>query len=369
MDALNNHADPVRVAGLTKAQLRIVMRHAQLRAVGADGLFLQQIPKMERSYDICLAAVQQNGLALEFVPANDYGRVIGSRLMNLVAEAIRQNPRAIQFIPPFITDHEITHFVLTHPAALEFLPERFRTHAFYLSIVFSQSTFIQYIPPEFQTDKLCLLAIKRSLHVATVFEHMHNKSEDRCVFLVQNWWTILSVMSRELQTPRVCRAALDASGGQAIHCIKEQGQNPRACMAAIELGNATAFSLIRDKTPELCMAAVQFDADSLQFVPPEVMTEDMCLMAVKQRGYTLRWVPPALKTPRVIKVAFKQSGLAIRGIPPAEQTTARCLRAVFNDPRAMIHISTPTTLVRVAAWCTRVAQRMVGKEGIDEGDE
>lgn len=70
-----------------------------------DGLLLKNIPVDRRTFAVCLSAVMQNGLALQYVPVHTYG---------LEKVAFEQNPSSIQYfkggpadiiinIPPIIT--------------------------------------------------------------------------------------------------------------------------------------------------------------------------------------------------------------------------------------------------------------------------
>jgi len=72
--------------------MRITKMEWELKLIAyvqKDGLLLADIPIDRRTYAVCLTAVMQTGLALQYVPVHIY---------ELEKVAIEQNPSAIQYV-------------------------------------------------------------------------------------------------------------------------------------------------------------------------------------------------------------------------------------------------------------------------------
>jgi len=89
--------------------------------VQQNGLALQFVPPEMRNSDICKIAVQQNGLALEFVPSN----MINSDICKI---AVQQNGAALHLIPPEKRDSDICKIAVQQDGlALEFVQQNQNT--------------------------------------------------------------------------------------------------------------------------------------------------------------------------------------------------------------------------------------------------
>jgi hypothetical protein len=62
------------------------------------------------------------------------------------------------------------------------------------------------------------------------------------------------------------------------------------------------FTLIQNKTPEICLEAIKQNGGMLEFV--ENQTEELCLEAVKQNGYAVKHV--IIQTKEICETALKQ---------------------------------------------------------------
>jgi len=90
------------------------------------------IPVSRRTEQVCLAAVRQNGLALQYIDDEKITREI-------YLAAVRQNGLALKYVP-----------------------EKMRTEQVYLAAVTQNGQALQYIPEEMRTLALCIIAIKNS---------------------------------------------------------------------------------------------------------------------------------------------------------------------------------------------------------------
>jgi len=100
------------------------------------------------------------------------------------------------------------------------------------------------------------------------------------------------------------------------------------------------FSIIpRDeRTEEVCLTAVQQNADALGDIDPDKQTETVCLAGVKQDGLVLRFIDPEKQTEAIYLAAVEQVGIALRFIDPEKLTEAVCLAAVKQNARVLRYI-------------------------------
>jgi len=73
--------------------------------------------------------------------------------------------------------------------------------------------------------------------------------------------------------------------------------------------------LKEEKTAEVCLEAVMFAGQTLQYVPPELRSAQVCLEAVNRFGWALKWVPPELRTAELCAAAVRQFARAIEHVP------------------------------------------------------
>ncbi len=68
-------------------------------------------------------------------------------------------------------------------------------------------------------------------------------------------------------------------------------------------------------TREMCLAAVQQNGWSLNYVPRRLRDVELCLAAVRQRGDALEFVPNELKDRVICQAAVQQDGRALQHVP------------------------------------------------------
>lgn len=89
-----------------------------------DGLKLSEVPIKYRTETMCLAAVEQNGLALQFVPEKlRYTRDFTQKEKRLSFAAVRQNGLALEFVPSDDNSYEdiARNAIRQNPMSVEFL--------------------------------------------------------------------------------------------------------------------------------------------------------------------------------------------------------------------------------------------------------
>jgi hypothetical protein len=149
-----------------------------------DGLELFYVKK--QTYEICLAAVKQNGLAWAFIRNKEYK-------VDLYEEAIKSNARTIELV-------------------IEKSP------TINLFSVIRNCWSLQYI--EDQTLWMCLIAVKQ--HGETL-EFVKDQTEEICLEAVKENGLALRFVKE--QTPEICRTAL-RQNPKSIEFVKNFDYTP-----------------------------------------------------------------------------------------------------------------------------------------------
>lgn len=181
-----------------------------------------------------------------------------------------------------------------------------------------------------QTDELCLLAVNRD---AYNLAYVCNQTEEICLAAVEQEWPVISFVRN--QTLDVCFAAYKQNH-EALLYIKDRKMRDRIMAhydskedtdLVSKVEKQTASYTIRDwiihtvnhgwntlafaeQTPELCMAAVQYNGMLLQFIHKQ--TPELCMAAVSQNGRALTFVHE--QTPEIVVCAVEQNLNAIERV-------------------------------------------------------
>lgn len=97
------------VTGLNKANTDnyTVSESTLCKGMSTNGMFLQYVREQDRSHNVCLAAVKQNGMSFCYVPQSQSGVAVADALSasdplpedNVAIEALKSNGLALQFMP------------------------------------------------------------------------------------------------------------------------------------------------------------------------------------------------------------------------------------------------------------------------------
>ena len=88
--------------------------------------------------------------------------------------------------------------------------------------------------------------------------------------------------------------------------------------------NPSYFIDVYEKTPELCLAAVQKMGYVLRQIPKKLQNEAICKAAVEQDGRALKYVSKKILNEELCTIAVKQNGLAISSVPDKIITKEVC---------------------------------------------
>ena len=117
-------------------------------------------------------------------------------------------------------------------------------------------------------------------------------------------------------------------------------------LASVE-EDGMAIQRVRDKTRDLCLAAVKQNGVALLYVPKGLREDyDICLAAVKQNGSVLPLVPDKFKQ-ELAMTAVEKDGLALQYVQ--HQTHDLCMAAINQNAHALRYVKDPTIDLCLAA--------------------
>ncbi|HWS28307.1 MAG TPA: DUF4116 domain-containing protein [Xanthomonadales bacterium] len=212
-----------------------------------DGLALRNIPQDEQTPELCLAAVQRNGLALEYA---------GHKSEEICARALAQNGLALEFVGDAPTPQQIEIALRQNGLALKFLPAR---------------------------------------------------SAEQCLLAVQHNGMALRLLTPQEKTPAICRAALRQCG-EALPYVPASLRTTE--MYVLAVGNSVkAMGMIRpsERSLEVCTAAIDHDPMALAWVPDELRSVELCLRAVEKWSGAQQYVPAAIFSEVLIALAVRRN--------------------------------------------------------------
>jgi hypothetical protein len=223
-----------------------------LAAVQKNGLQLNAVPEQFKTLEICLAAVSQNSGAIKDVPAE------------LLTAVLKQNPNAVKGLSGKQSG-VLSAFVAENGLYLEFAPEKLKTPELYLAAVTQNGMALQFVPEKQRTKEILLAAVNQNGMAVQFLPKTMNMSGS---FASVVWSSIL----RE-----VCFAAV-SQNGLALQVVPD---NYRLTSSS-------------DKT-DVNFAAVTQNGMALQFVFEALKTKELCRAAVAQNSMALQFVPEKLR--------------------------------------------------------------------------
>lgn len=102
--------------------------------------------------------------------------------------------------------------------------------------------------------------------------------------------------------------------------------------------NPSYFIDVYEKTPELCLAAVEKDGYVLRKIPKTIQNEEICKAAVKQNGFALKHVSKKILNQELCSIAVRQNGFALSDVPEKMITKELCVMAVSKTGKAIRYV-------------------------------
>lgn len=103
--------------------------------------------------------------------------------------------------------------------------------------------------------------------------------------------------------------------------------------------NPSYYIDIYEKTPELCLVAVQSKGYVLRQIPKTIQNEAICKAAVEQDGCALKYVSKKILNKELCSIAIQQNGFALSDVPDQMITKELCEMAVVKTGKAIAYVS------------------------------
>ncbi|GHV79707.1 hypothetical protein AGMMS49944_14980 [Spirochaetia bacterium] len=235
---------------------------------------------LPQPYDLCKAALEHDGLALQYVR---------EKTAELCDIALRKNGAALQFVPPELHTIERYFLAVAHSAAaLAFVDARPCTADEYCDIcemVFNdhgedanmslvdRETFIKAQNGEARYNHLCKLAAENGR-----LEGIAQPTAKLCEIAVKKNPNALAFVPEDLLTANLCRIAVEKDAN-ALRYVPEYFRTNDLCLDAVNK-NPKVLQYVKEQTPEVCRAAIKKQAGVISQVRDQ--TEDLCWFALEQ---------------------------------------------------------------------------------------
>jgi hypothetical protein len=374
-----------------------------LAAVMSDGEALQYVK--DQTYDICKAAVENDPSAIQYVKeqtediceialqeCGSFLEYIKNQTPELCLKACQMTGSAIQFAKyktPEVCEAAVRRDGLALAYIVKKTPELIRLAleedgralkwvrnqtAELCQMAVEQSPHaLYYVQPSFQTEELCLNALRSNRHA------WHSFWDEGCI-----------LAKLVIQTPEICELAVRLDPENILH-VKSEFLTETLLQVALESEGRlitrmkvttvqmwkwalTNYAKLIQQLPinhkdrkELFEYALGRNGSCLQFLKHAERTRELCLIAVgaKEGGYSV-WdlIPKELKsdeelqlqfvtsfpyqfwrlksrlTERVCLVALANNGMGLRHV--TKQTPEICLAAVRNRGKALQYVNRQT---------------------------
>lgn len=264
-----------------------------LHKLEMNGMMLRNLD-MEQTEDMCLTAVKQNGMALQFVK---------DKTLRVNLAAVEQNGLAIQFIPyKDRAKHVMFSAIRNNPKAL--LLMEYMSYDLCIDAIKMDYTMMQYI--DNPSPKLIEEAIKIEPGVVNYIKN-------------DNTFDISDDANKNV----VDLEQLEQDG-LLLKNVPKNKQTEEMCITAINQ-NPNAYYYVRIRTPTVLLTAVKKNPWLIEEMSRSEQTEEMCLEAVSRAGATLMHIYDSIKNDKICITAVKQLHFAMFYVPP------RCIQAVRNS--------------------------------------
>lgn len=187
-------------------------------AVKLNGRVLKYVPKKWFTTEMCIFAVREDGMAIQYVFDN-CDLIKKQDLSKICFEAVKE-----------------------YGAALQHIRRELRTKKLCKAAIRNCGNALQFVPWEFRTAKLCLEAVIVTGHA-------------------------ISYIADKLITPKMCSAAVNQNGCALMNIPKNLRSVDLSLKAVTENGRALNYVLVKHRTPNICSVAVNNYKNAMKWVP------------------------------------------------------------------------------------------------------
>ena len=333
-----------------------------MAAVKDNGSALEYVPEEFLTPELCLAAVERSGFALRFVPAE-------MKTEALCLAACRTYGVALKYVPESMRTKEMYQAaVKTSGEALELVPEDERTPEMYLDSACEDKVAFRFIPNDFVTPDFCAEVVFRT--GAYRFQDLPKKYKTPKTVekVIEKRPEVFWDLPREYCSETVCKSALQGLKYPSFAAMVQErpeifGKLPPALYdreAAMAFVTSDYYEkqvvpipgydfnceikghwMVHKKEKyympgmlqwrDVAERMVAHDWRMTYDLPAAFRDAEMYKIALKQGGLPLSMVPENLLTKEIYQTAFEADSSCIRSVPKEMITREMCYTAAKEN--------------------------------------
>jgi hypothetical protein len=331
---------------------------------------LEYVPSANRTSELCMLAVEHNGLALKHVPGV-------TNYLDICKKAVEQNGLALQYIHNNNKYLYNRKAVIQNGLALKYVPEN-QKESNCVQAVKQNGWALQYVPDINKSNDVCEIALKQNglvlqhIDPALIINITDEEYFDMCKTAIeQNVFAlefVKTVFMKPEQYYEICKIAV-TNNSDTLQFVRANKITHEQYYEICELtvtNNGDTLKYVQfyseETTPEqyynICKLAVENNGTVLQFVeffldykqyPYKMLAEQyykICEFAVKNNGLALQYVKANKIEPvqyyKICEFAVKNNGLALQYVKAnkiePEQYYEICEFAVKNNGLALQYV-------------------------------
>ena len=258
-----------------KAVAKITQTYGMLLYVcGKDGMALKHASKRLITPELCEISVEENGLALQYVPVKliqDKGDVWYKQLC---LKAVTSNGRALQYVPEQFHDQEIVDVAILQYDRKKGILNEIRDDIFW--------------DRDAEQDHYEEINERLPFPTQYVSKVVFNNREF-CQKVVSNYPLAIQDIPKNRITKSMSKGAVTADW-RTIRYIPKRFIDQDLIIAAIMQSSAAIRYIPYDlRDQELCQKCFEEDASLLPYIPVLYITKVMCLRYVECDGFSVYW--------------------------------------------------------------------------------
>lgn len=232
--------------------------------VKKNGLLLQYLD--EKTLLVCNTAINDNGLALQYVPKNFIDQ-------EMCINALSQNALALKYVPEKLMNETIITFALfTNGLSLQFVPDIMKSVVYSELAMKNNVKALQFVKEEHQTEEMILNAVEKD---GLLLQYAGMKSKEACMKAIIN-------------------------NKEAGNYIPEYLENDNDLIKYLMMEdllkqNGMLLKDFNNPSIEMCIIAVEQNAYALMYVPKESQTLELSILAVSKFCSVLQFVKDEFK--------------------------------------------------------------------------
>ncbi len=302
-----------------------------LAACKASGKMLSYVPLKHINTAICKAAVMSDGLALCFVPEK-------YRTEQLCLLAVKKNPKAIAYVPFKL----VTPKFCVKADCLSSVPDLLRNAEFYNEVTDLDPQAFWFIPKQYRTVAICKKyftamgynstadAIRQDNRLMGLI-HPSLYDHETCVLIVQSpdfrhYATVYG--TSYISNP------MELMNGSIQ--LKKLLKYPDVFLQAFDL-NIGMIEYVPEKilTPEMLMKLMEINYMVFPKIPEDLRSEKICGYAIAKNPEFIKYVPVSLRSEDLCLTAVKHNSWYLQYVPDTVITYEMCKIAAEDNARGV----------------------------------